>query len=234
MGPCSGKEVRTMDYRHEIKHMISPGDAAAIRANLTAVAKLDSHARERGHYCIRSLYFDDPLDTALHEKLDGVNERRKFRIRYYNDDLSYIMLECKMKRDGVGCKPQERLTLEETQRIIQGDIGWMVASGKPLLVALYVDMKVRHLQPKTVVQYRRVPFVYGPGNVRVTIDWDIRTGAPRDFLDPKGLTLPIEDDVTLLEVKWDEYLPTIIRQAAALKGRTPTAFSKYAACRVYC
>ena len=223
-----------MDYRHEIKHIISEGDAAAIRANLSAVAKIDPHAREQGFYRIRSLYFDDPLDTALHEKLDGVNERRKFRIRYYNDDLSYIMLECKIKRDGVGCKPQERLMLEETQRIMQGDIAWMVTSGRPLLAALYVDMKARRLAPKTIVEYRRVPFVYGPGNVRVTIDWDIRTGAPRDFLDPNGLTLPIEDNVTLLEVKWDEYLPNIIRKAAALKSRMPTAFSKYAACRVYC
>ena len=223
-----------MDYRHEIKHIISEGDAAAIRANLSAVAKIDPLAREQGYYRIRSLYFDDPLDTALHEKLDGVNERRKFRIRYYNDDLTYIMLECKMKRDGVGCKPQERLTLDETQKIMQGDIAWMVTSNRPLLVALYVDMKVRRLAPKTIVEYRRVPFVYGPGNVRGTIDWDIRTGAPRDFLDPNGLTLPVEDNVTLLEVKWDEYLPNIIRKAAALKSRMPTAFSKYAACRVYC
>ena len=223
-----------MDYRHEVKHIITPGDAAAIRANLTAVATPDPHAAENGSYCIRSLYFDDPLDTALHEKLDGVNERRKFRIRYYNDDLSYIMLECKMKRDGVGCKPQARLTLEETGKIIRGDISWMPTSGRPLLVALYADMKTRLLRPKTVVQYRRVPFIYAPGNVRVTIDWDIRTGTPGDFLKPDGLTLPIEDNVILLEVKWDEYLPGIIRKAAALKSREPTAFSKYAACRVYC
>ena len=223
-----------MDYRHEVKHIITPGDAAAIRANLTAVATLDPHAAENGSYCIRSLYFDDPLDTALHEKLDGVNERRKFRIRYYNDDLSYIMLECKMKRDGVGCKPQARLTLEETGKIIRGDISWMPASGRPLLVALYADMKTRLLRPKTVVQYRRVPFIYAPGNVRVTIDWDIRTGTPGDFLKPDGLTLPVEDNVILLEVKWDEYLPGVIRKAAALKSREPTAFSKYAACRVYC
>ena len=223
-----------MDYRHEVKHIITPGDAAAIRANLTAVATLDPHATENGSYCIRSLYFDDPLDTALHEKLDGVNERRKFRIRYYNDDLSYIMLECKMKRDGVGCKPQARLTLEETEKIIRGDIDWMPTSGRPLLVALYADMKTRRLQPKTVVQYKRVPFIYAPGNVRVTIDWDIRTGPPGDFLKPDGLTLPVEDNVILLEVKWDEYLPGVIRKAAALKSREPTAFSKYAACRVYC
>ena len=223
-----------MDYRHEVKHIITPGDAAAIRANLTAVATLDPHATENGSYCIRSLYFDDPLDTALHEKLDGVNERRKFRIRHYNDDLSYIMLECKMKRDGVGCKPQARLTLEETEKIIRGDIDWMPTSGRPLLVALYADMKTRRLQPKTVVQYKRVPFIYAPGNVRVTIDWDIRTGPPGDFLKPDGLTLPVEDNVILLEVKWDEYLPGVIRKAAALKSREPTAFSKYAACRVYC
>jgi len=223
-----------MDYRHEIKHIISPGDAASIRANLSAVARIDPHAAEQGYYRIRSLYFDDPMDTALHEKLDGVNERRKFRIRYYNEDLSYIMLECKMKRDGVGCKPQARLTLEETEKIIHGDLSWMISSGRPLIAALYVDMKTRRLAPKTVVEYKRVPFVYGPGNVRVTIDWAIRTGPPGQFLNPNGLTLPVEDDVTLLEVKWDEYLPGIIRKAAALKSRTPTAFSKYAACRVWC
>ena len=229
----SGMEESGMDYRHEIKHLITPGDAASIRANLSAVAQMDPHAKEKGFYRIRSLYFDDPADTALHEKLDGVNERRKFRIRYYNDDLGYIMLECKMKRDGVGAKPQERLTLEETQKIIRGEIDWMVKSGRPLLVALYVDMKTRRLAPKTVVEYKRFPFVYGPGNVRVTIDWAIRTGTPKDFLNPEGLTLPIEDDVTLLEVKWDGYLPNVIRKATALKSRYPTAFSKYAACRVY-
>ena len=139
-----------------------------------------------------------------------------------------------MKRDGVGAKPQASLTPEETEKILRGDIGWMATSGRPLLVCLYADMKTRQLKPKTVVQYKRVPFVYAPGNVRVTIDWDIRTGPPGDFLNPEGLTLPIEDDVMLLEVKWDQYLPTVIRRAAALKSRTPSAFSKYAACRVYC
>lgn len=222
-----------MDYRHEIKYIISPGDAAAIRVNLGTVARIDSHAAQKGYYCIRSLYFDDPMDTALHEKLDGVNERKKYRIRYYNDDLSYIMLECKMKRDGVGSKPQELLTLEEVQKILRGDIDWMAASKRPLLTALYVDMKGRLLAPKTVVEYKRIPFVYGPGNVRVTIDWGVRTGTPEAFLDPKGLTVPAGDDVTLLEVKWDHYLPGVIQKAVALKSRTPTAFSKYAICRIY-
>lgn len=222
-----------MQYRHEIKHIISPGDAAAVCANMRAIAQLDPHAQKNGFYHIRSLYFDDPADTALREKLDGVGERRKFRIRYYDQDLSYIMLECKMKRDGVGCKPQQQLTLEETQRILSGDIEWLPAHGSPLLTMLYAEMKMRRYRPRTVVAYRRIPYIYSMGNVRVTIDWDIRTGSPGSFLNPNGLTLPIEDNATLLEVKWNEYLPSIVRQATALKSRTPSAFSKYAACRVY-
>ena len=222
-----------MNYRHEIKHFISQADAVCIRKNLTAVASLDPHAQKDGCYRIRSLYFDDPRDTALWEKLDGVNERRKFRIRYYNGDLSYIVLECKQKRDNVGCKLQQRLTAQELERIMAGDTRWMVSSGKPLLITLYTEMKAKGLKPKCVVEYMRAPFVYDPGNVRVTIDWNIRTGPPAQFMDPKGLTVPVEGNPMLLEVKWDEFLPGIIRRATALKSRGPTAFSKYAACRIY-
>lgn len=222
-----------MEYRHEIKHFINEADAVAIRQNLTAVAAIDSYAQKDGCYRIRSLYFDDLNNTALWEKLDGVNERRKFRIRYYNNDLSYIMLECKIKRDNVGCKLQERLTEEELSRIMEDDINWMATCGRKLLTILYIEMKTRGLKPKCVVEYMRIPFVYAPGNVRVTIDWNIRTGPPVQFPNPSGLTLPIEGNPILLEVKWDEYLPGIIRRATALKSRNPTAISKYAACRIY-
>lgn len=222
-----------MDYRHEIKHCITPGDAQAIKVNLSAVASIDPHAKKEGYYRIRSLYFDDLDNTALWEKLDGVNERRKFRIRYYNDDLSYIMLECKMKRDNVGRKLQERLTADELRRIMVGDIAWMVTSERPLLAVLYVEIRAHGLRPKCVVEYMRVPFIYGPGNVRVSIDWNIRTGPPQQFMDSCGLTLPLKGNPMILEVKWDEYLPGVIRRATALKDRGPTAFSKYAACRMY-
>jgi hypothetical protein len=222
-----------MIYRHEVKHIINRSDAIAIRNNMTAVASSDRHVQEDGTYLIRSLYFDDLNDTALWEKLDGVNERRKFRIRYYNNDLSFIMLECKMKRDNVGVKLQERLTQEELRKIMDGDLAWMVSSGRPLLVTLYVEMKTKGLRPRCVVEYKRIPFIYGPGNVRVTIDWNVRTGPPAQFMDPEGLTLPVDGDPMILEVKWDDYLPSVIRRAVALRGRRQGSFSKYAACRVY-
>ena len=83
-------------YRHEWKHEINFSDRITIRQRLRAIAKPDEHA-ENGHYTIRSLYFDTPGDKALREKLDGVNRREKFRIRYYNGDTSLVHLEKKCK-----------------------------------------------------------------------------------------------------------------------------------------
>lgn len=223
-----------MIYRNEIKHMIDAGDKAAICASMRAVARLDAHAGQAGNYRIRSLYFDNLADKALREKIDGVNEREKFRIRYYNGDPSQIHLEKKVKRNGLGYKVSETLTAQEAQRIVDGDTAWMATSGRGLVIELYSKMKGQGLRPRTIVDYTRIPFVYAPGNVRVTIDENIRTGLRcTDFLNPKCVTIPAGDSVIILEVKWDEYLPAIIRQAVQLKNRRATAFSKYEICRMY-
>lgn len=223
-----------MQYRNELKHLITPGDRAAICAVMKVVAQLDPHAQAKGYYTIRSLYFDNMADKALREKLDGVNEREKFRIRYYDGDTSVIHLEKKVKRDGVGYKVSCSLTAEEAQCIIDGDILWMATDTRALVVELYAKMKGQGLRPKTIVDYERIPFVYGAGNVRVTIDFNIRTGLRcTDFLNPDCVTIPANGNDIVLEVKWDDYLPTIIRHAVQLKGRRQTAYSKYAQCRIY-
>ena len=193
----------------------------------------DTHAAD-GRYRIRSLYFDTPSDKALREKIDGVNIREKFRIRFYNGDTSFIVLEKKSKINSLCAKESCRLSEEEAQRIVDGDIGWMPESGRELCRELYSKMRSQGLRPKTIVDYVREPFVFAPGNVRVTMDYNIRTGAFRtDFLDPETLTLPAGDSPVILEVKWDEYLPDIIRDAVSIPGRHVCAFSKYAQCRIY-
>ena len=220
-------------YRHEWKHMIDLSDRIAIRQRLRAVARPDGHARD-GRYLIRSLYFDSPGDTALREKLDGVNRREKFRLRCYNGDPSLIHLEKKSKRNGLGSKELTEVSAAEVRALLEGDLDWMARSGRTLVWELYQKMHTQLLRPRTIVDYTREPFVYAPGNVRVTIDTDIRTGLSRtDFLDPDCPTVPAGDAPAILEVKWDEYLPEIIRAAVQLPGRRASAFSKYAACRIY-
>ncbi|MBP5160253.1 MAG: polyphosphate polymerase domain-containing protein [Lachnospiraceae bacterium] len=220
-------------YRHEMKHIINFADLLVIRARMQAVAKADPHAKD-GRYLIRSLYFDDPEDRALREKIDGVNRREKFRIRLYNNDPSLIHLEKKSKLNGLGTKYSADLTAKETQMIIDGNTEWMISCDRPLIRELCFKMKNRGLRPRTIVDYTREPYVYGPGNVRVTLDYDIRTGLDStELLNPDAVTVPAGDATILLEVKWDEYLPSAISAAVSVPDRRAGAFSKYAQCRIY-
>ena len=222
-----------MEYRHEWKHVISYSDMLTLRQRLRAVAQADRHA-VGGAYQIRSLYFDTPTDKALREKLNGVSRREKFRIRCYNGDTSVIHLEKKSKLGGLGNKRSTCLSAQEVSALLQGDLSWMPGSGRPLVQELYSKMRTERLRPRTIVDYTREPFVYAPGNVRVTLDYGIRTGlACTDFLNPNCVTIPAGEPAAILEVKWDAFLPGVIRDAVQLEGRRAEAFSKYAQCRIY-
>ena len=221
-----------MKYRHELKHDITMADMITIRQRLRAVAEPDRHAVD-GKYLIRSLYFDTPGDKALLEKQSGVSRRQKFRIRYYNGDKSVIHLEKKCKMGGLGLKVSADLTEAQAQSIVDGDIGWMESSENELISELYSRMVSERLQPKVIVDYTREPFIYGPGNVRVTLDYNIRTGLRNtDFLDTECITIPAAQGLCIMEVKWDEYLPEIIRDVVQLPHARTGAFSKYEACRL--
>lgn len=222
-----------MKYRHEWKHEVTYADRLTLQTRLSAVMKHDEHAIN-GLYEIRSIYFDTPDDKALREKIDGVNAREKFRIRFYNGDTSIIFLEKKSKLNGLCSKESCRISKEEAQMTADSDIAWMLGSDRPLCRELYSKMRSQGLKPRTIVDYTREPFVFGPGNVRVTLDYNIRTGDFRtDFLNPATLTLPAGEAPILLEVKWDEFLPDIIKDAVTIPGRNVSAFSKYAQCRIY-
>ena len=222
-----------MDFRHEWKHEINYSDMLILRQRLKAVMKPDENAVD-GKYFIRSLYFDNISDKALREKIDGVNCREKFRIRYYNNDTSLIHLEKKSKINGLGNKQSANLSAEEAQKIVDGDFDWMIDCDRPLVQELYSKMKSQGLRPKTIVDYTREPFVFSAGNVRVTLDYDIRTGLYcTDFLNPDCITIPAGNAPIILEVKWDEFLPSVIRDIVQLESRHTAAFSKYAACRIY-
>ena len=222
-----------MDFRHEWKHEINLSDVITLRQRLRAVAQPDTHTID-GSYEIRSLYFDNLSDKALREKLNGVNVREKFRIRYYNGDTSCIRLEKKYKKGSLGNKTSALLTKDEAREIVNGHFDWMRQHKEPLIQEFYTKITAQGLRPKTIVDYTREPYIYPPGNVRITIDRHIRTGLSHtDFLDPDCPTVPIKDDPVILEVKWDAWLPDIIRNAVQLENCHLTAFSKYAACRIY-
>ncbi len=221
-----------MKFRHEYKHQINLADIYGLRTRLSAIVKHDSNCDADGTYFVKSLYFDNYMDKALREKIDGVNKREKFRIRYYGTDTSFIRLEKKSKINGLCNKVTCRITAEECKKIIDGDIDFMKDSEYELMRELYSKMKYQLLRPKCIVAYTRECFVYRCGNVRVTLDMNIcGSNNVREFLNPDLPFLQTYHEA-ILEVKWDEYLPQIIRDCVQVKSRRSAAFSKYAAIRI--
>jgi hypothetical protein len=222
------------NYRHELKYAISYADYVAMRQRLKAVMKPDPHTSEDGKYRIRSIYFDNCDDKALKEKIDGIAKREKFRIRYYNDDFSFITLEKKMKINNLCLKYDATITEEECRKILRGDKGWMKEHKEELVRELYAKMTYQRLKPKVLVSYVREPYIYAAGNVRITFDSKIRTSLfHQEFLTKEVDDISATDtpEDMFLEVKYDAFLPSVIQDMIQVRGIRQQAFSKYGACR---
>ena len=193
---------------HEKKFQIGIADYLALSQKLKLVMKPDRHTGEDGRYRITSIYFDNFYDKALNEKRYGVSKREKFRLRYYNGDRSRINLEKKEKRNGLCRKVKASLWEEEANRILSGDWRFLRQHEDPLCRELGMKMETQLLRPKSEISYIREPYVYEPGNVRVTFDF-------------------VEGGLVICEVKYDEFLPSVISGLLTEHLLRLQAFSKY-------
>lgn len=221
-------------YRHELKYQITMSDYHALRRRLSTLMGRDTHVGEDGNYMVRSIYFDNADDKALREKIYGVQKREKFRIRYYNDDLSFITLEKKVKYNDLCMKLDTQISEGECCALISGETAWMRAHPSELVRELYGKLKYQQLRPRTLVSYIREPYVYAPGNVRVTFDSKIRTSLfNRNFLsgEVRDICAMNSSGDVILEVKYNAFLPEIISCLLQTEGLRRQAFSKYGVCR---
>ena len=227
-----GQTVIDSKLRHEWKHHITESDKAAVIARLSVIASHDEHYGDKP-YKIRSLYFDNCYDKALSERMNGQEVREKFRIRMYNGDDRFIRLEKKEKYRDLCGKKSCRVTKEQVKRLIDGDYSWLMETGAPLCEELYAKMQAQLLRPRVIVDYTRKAFTYEPGNVRITFDYDVRTGLDSIRMFDDVVTIPSDfTHPVIMEVKYDAFFPTVILDAVQLDGRRTTSFSKYASCRL--
>jgi len=221
-----------MNGRHELKHYINTADCAQFRARLRVVARPDEHSGDDGGYNVRSLYFDNYNDKVVVEKLSGLSRREKFRLRYYNGDTSFIKLEKKSKANRLAYKESVSVTEEQCESLLAGEYDWMKLPDKPPAMELYTKIHYQNLRPRSIVDYRREAYVYRAGNVRITLDSNIRTSnSVSGFLDPNLITIPASG-MTILEIKYDGFLPDFIRDILQIGWRNQIEFSKYIAARL--
>jgi len=232
------QETQDIKYRNEYKHIINKNHAVLLKSRLKVLLKPDPFADENGDYFIRSLYFDTYGDKALYEKLNGVPFRHKYRIRFYNHDSTRIKLENKIKRFNTARKTVTDITKEEVEKIINRDYDFLKNSDDPLKIIFYHELMTEGLIPKTVVDYVRSPFIYPHGNVRITIDSEIKSPVGKvgviDIFNPNTPTISIyPDEKCVLEVKYDEFLPEFIHKIIQTEVVMTSSMSKYASCRMF-
>ncbi|HAF26615.1 MAG TPA: VTC domain-containing protein [Lachnospiraceae bacterium] len=239
---------KNMEYRHEYKYILSKTDAAVIKERVAAVLKADPHG-ENG-YEVRSIYFDDERDTYYYQNEDGTDPRVKFRIRAYDGSDRYLVLEKKIKKNGMTKKLQKEISLREMNLLMGEGITSVFASkdggtavrehkangpGEDLFNELMILRDIRLMRPKVIVSYHRTPFIEESGNVRITFDDGILSTADMgEFFNEHihGRNV-LRENETLMELKFDEFLPEYIKEALECGFLNRITFSKYYLCRRY-
>ncbi len=224
-----------VSYRHEYKYEINQSQMEQLKIQLSSIIQIDSHVGASQRYSIRSLYFDDYSNSCYYDNENGVSPRAKFRIRIYNQSDKSIKLELKRKDYDKTYKQSCSISRENVERLMRGQNLIWEDEMDPLLKKLYILVETRQMRPKVIVEYERTPYVYADGNVRVTLDHNIRTSTSIDRFFEKDVyarpVMPVGRN--LLEVKFDEFLPDFIYRTIQSYGLRRTTFSKFYLCRKF-
>lgn len=221
-----------MPERKEEKYIINIPDYLYLRSILRQIAKPDKNAGADNKYSVRSLYFDSLDDDAFFDKINGVNNREKFRIRLYNRKTELIKLEKKSKISTRTIKNSVNISEYQARQIINDDTSWMLSEDSALFKEFYVKRKIIPLVPKNIVEYTREAFVLDNLNIRITFDSDIRsTTSPVDLFDFDVPMIKLTDKI-ILEVKYDTFIPGHIKTILNQIDKKTMSYSKYANGRI--
>lgn len=220
--------------RHEIKYYINQSVYHTLRARLRTVLNPDENMTKPEGYIISSLYFDDIYHTALQEKQAGTCFRKKYRMRCYDWSDGLIKLECKRKYGEYISKTSATLNRNEYDSIINGDFSFLVKREEKVCQELLGYHNAHLLKPMVSVEYLREAYVAELGNVRITFDKDISAsiGNFDIFADDYATKRVLEKDMLVLEVKFDEFIPSYVLDILRTSMTNKCAISKYVMCRL--
>ena len=221
------------EYRNEWKYICTEIDLELLRRRIASLMPLDKNQKGMASYNIRSLYFDDQYNSCFAANSEGLDYRKKFRIRIYNKSSARIRLEIKYKIHGMTKKESCALTEVQCRVLMTGGLlPYQETDPKPLR-DLNLAMRTQGMRPVEIVEYERTAYVYPVGNVRVTFDRNIAGSKyVEQFLDEELPLLPVmPTGQHILEVKYDEVLPPFLASAIDTGRLEQTAFSKYCMCR---
>lgn len=205
--------------------MITPYAKQLLAGRVSSVLQPDPNAK--GPYQVTSVYFDDHQDSAYHDKVEGIHDREKFRIRFYDNEFKNMRFECKTKRGDLSLKETATLTLHQWEEMLQGryDFAWDLQ--EPVWQKFNGFTRTRVMRPVAVVGFLREAYVYDAGNVRITFDSNL---AASNSLIREGEGHAILS-ATILELKFDDFLPSVVSDILSGMSLSRQAISKYCIAR---
>ena len=227
----------SVPLRHELKFYISRMEYEVLSRMMKHTLHCDPNGDENNEYHIRSLYFDTFFNDALIDKIDGVKNRNKYRIRIYNFSDEFIRMECKTKVGSLISKRSLDIPRLLAEQLIAGDPTGLERTRSGLLRDVYREMKLSFLKPVVIVDYVREAYLHQAEEVRITFDKQLRTGLRSvDMFNPYTPTIPVFDNEDIiLEVKYNSVMPPYIRDLLCtyVSRARNSAISKYVWCRRY-
>ena len=225
----------SVPLRHELKFFITPLEYQVLSRVLDRTLERDPNGDENNEYHIRSLYFDTFFNDALIDKLDGVKNRDKYRIRIYNYSYRFIRMECKTKVGSMISKRSTAIPKLLAEQLIAGDPTGLERTRSGLLRDVYREMAINGLKPAVIVDYVREAYIHPAEEVRITFDKQLHTGLQSsDLFNPYVPTIsPFDHNEMILEVKFNRCLPPYIRDILCthVHSAQNSAISKYVWCR---
>ena len=222
-------------FRHEYKYLCDSTQNAVLKMRAQGILQPDKHTGDLGYYFIRSLYFDTLDNQCYLENEGGSDKRDKYRIRIYNANSDKIVLEKKSKERQMTSKLSCLINKEICGKLMRNERIQITREMTAIQKKLLLEIQLKAMCPTVIVEYQRFPYIEKNGNVRVTFDENIRSSNDIDnFLEEKIMTRPVLGvGQSVLEVKWDAFLPSYIKEHLAIETLQWTSFSKYYLCRKY-
>lgn len=219
-------------YRVEDKFSCSCPEMYCIQRRLESVLLSDTNEDSADGYSVSSLYFDDFKNSCLMDTVEGNRIRRKYRIRIYNHSLGTIKLEVKEKLDNRVRKRSKNITEEELRKLMRGECIESLSSLEDPAALFNLAMRRDILRPRLIITYERKAFVFAPGNVRITLDRNIRSSNRVESFGSSELSYDfLREKDEVVEVKYDEFMPEFILQLLELESIQQISYSKYQLCR---
>lgn len=218
--------------RQEKKYLMTMADIYALSRHLESVMSQDPHNGAQG-YSIRSLYFDTLEERDYQSKMDGLELRRKIRLRIYDPAASFAMLEMKQKEGAYQKKRSLRVDREDAGQLARGQYDRLLHYSEPFAAECYALLHSQCYRPKTIVEYRRKAYVAKENKIRVTFDHQIRaTETCMDLFAPDLNLYPVLDPFNgVLEVKYNGFLLSYIKTLVSGADRSELSVSKYCLAR---